>query len=164
MSSFNFDNLKATAFLRIFTFLKLPLIWWVQPSVMELGPDRTVIKIPLSRKTKNHLNVMYFGALAIGGELCVAFKAVEIIQRRKLKVDFLFKDFQAQFLKRAEGDVYFVCEQGQGVEELIDLCINTKQRETKLFHSYAIVPSKSMTEKVAEFQLHLSVKQKTKKS
>jgi hypothetical protein len=101
---------------------------------------------------------MYFGALCMGAELSIAFKAVEIIQRRKLKVDFVFKDFQAEFLKRPEGDVHFVCEEGLEVEKLIDKCLETKQRQNQSFLAFAIVPAKDPNEKVAQFKLQLSVK------
>jgi hypothetical protein len=158
MDLVQFENLKRTAFLRLFSFWKVPLLWWAHPSVVDFTPRRTVIKIPLTRKTKNHLNSMYFGALCMGAELSIAFKAVETIQRKKLKVDFVFKDFHAEFLKRPQGDVHFICEEGLEVEKLIDKCIDSKQRETQEFTAFAIVPDKSREEKVAKFKLRLSVK------
>lgn len=94
----------------------------------------------------------------MGAELSIAFKAVETIQRKKLKVDFVFKDFHAEFLKRPQGDVHFICEEGLEVEKLIDKCIDSKQRETQEFTAFAIVPDKSREEKVAKFKLRLSVK------
>lgn len=151
-------NLKLTAFIRFYTFLKIPLLWWVRPSIVEISDQKTVLKIPLTRRTKNHLHVMYFGALAMGAEATVAVKAIQAIQKSHRKVDFIFKDFQAQFLKRAEGDVHFICEEGLEVDALIKKAIESKVRESQTFHSFAIVPSKSQTEKIAEFSVTLSVK------
>lgn len=158
-----FTQLKQTAFIRIYTFLKIPLIWWIRPSVVEMGESRTVLKIPLFRRTKNHLNSMYFGALAIGAELVIAAKAVEAINQSGKRVDFVFKDFQGQFLKRAEGDVHFICDQGKEVTELIRKTIQSGEREELHLNSYAIVPKKDPNEKVGTFQLTLSVKYKPKK-
>ncbi len=96
----------------------------------------------------------------MGAEAAVAIKAIKAIQQSKQKVDFIFKDFQADFLKRAEGDVHFICDQGLSVEALVAKCLSSGQRETQTFESYALVPSKSETEKVAQFKISLSVKRR----
>jgi hypothetical protein len=155
-------KIKETLFLRSFTFAKLPLLWWISPSVLEISAENTVLKIPLTRRTKNHLNTMYFGALAMGGEAAVAVRTVFYARKRKVKISFVFKDFTANFLRRAEGDVYFISNEGRGVDELIDLAIQTGQRQEKKFSSYATVPSIDPAQKVAEFTVTLSVKPITK--
>ncbi len=157
------DRFKQTAFIRLYTFWNIPLIWWIRPSVIEMGKKRTELKIALNRRTKNHLNSMYFGALAIGAELVIAAKAVQTIQEQRKRVDFVFKDFKGDFLKRAEGDTHFICDQGEAVEALIKKTIQTGEREEAKFTSYAIVPSKDATEKIAQFELTLSVRYKPKK-
>ena len=157
-----FERIKSTALIRLYAFLKIPLLWWVNPSIIENNDQKTILKIPLSRKTQNHLKVMYFGALAMGAEAAVAIKAIQTIQKSGKKVDFIFKDFNANFLKRAEGDVYFTCEQGPQVQALVEKCIASGERETETFKSFATVPAISETEPVAEFQISLSVKMRRK--
>jgi hypothetical protein len=159
-----FTRFKNTLFVRLFAFLKIPLLWWVRPELIELGQNRVVLKIPLSRRSKNHLGAMYFGALAMGAEACVAIKAINAIRASGKKVDFIFKDFHADFLKRAEGDVHFICEQGQAVESLVAKCISSGNRETEKFESYAVVPANDPNLKVATFSVSLSVKSRTLKS
>lgn len=154
----------ATIFIRAFAFIKIPLLGAIKPKVVEMTPQRLAIKVPLNRRNKNHLGVMYFGALAMGGEAAVGIKAVDSIRTMKAPVDFLFKDFNARFLKRAEGDVVFVCEQGEEIEALVKKCIESKQRENATFRSFAIVPSISPTEHVAEFDVTLSVKARMRKA
>ena len=97
MDSFS-TRFKNTVLVRLFAFLKIPLLWWVRPHIIEISQSRVVLMIPLGRRSKNHLGVMYFGALAMGAEACVAIKAIRAIQESKMKVDFIFKDFQAYFL------------------------------------------------------------------
>lgn len=156
------NRLRNTTLLRLYTFMKIPLIWWIRPSVLEMGKKRTVIEVGLNRRTKNHLGSMYFGALAIGAELVVAAKAVHAIYESKQKVDFVFKDFKAQFLKRAEGPVHFICDCGDEVEALVAKTIANGERETQTFSGYAIVPSKDPSEKILVFDVTLSVKKKSK--
>jgi len=152
------EKVKATAQIRLYAFLYIPLLWWVRPTLVENSEKNTILKIPLCRRTKNHLGVMYFGALAMGAEAAVAIRAIKVIQTSRRKVDFIFKDFHADFLKRAEGDVFFTCEQGPRVQALVEKCIQSNQRETETFESYATVPSENPTEKVATFKVTLSVK------
>lgn len=157
------DQLKMTAFVRLFTFLKLPLLNWVRPSIIELNDEIAILKIPLGRRTKNHLGTMYFGALSMGGEGVVAATAVDEIRKSKKRIDFVFKEFHAEFLKRAEGDVHFICEEPTRVRELVLKAVESKERETEVFRSYAIVPAKSPSEIVAEFKVALSLKYRPSK-
>ena len=96
---FYYYYFKDNLFLSLYAWSKIPLIGFCAPRVLESSGSRTVLKIPLGFRTKNHLGAMYFGALAIGGELCVAMLAVKLIQESGLKIDFVFKDFKAEFLK-----------------------------------------------------------------
>ena len=115
----SFSQLKENLFLSLYAWTKIPLIGFCGPRVIEASSKRTVLKVPLNFRTKNHLGAMYFGALAIGSELCIAMLAVKQIQASGLKIDFLFKDYKAEFLKRAEGDVHFICEEAQVVIDQI---------------------------------------------
>lgn len=157
------QNLKSNLFLLLYAWSKIPLIGFCSPRVIEANDQRTVLKIPLGFRTKNHLGAMYFGALAIGSELCIAMLAVQKIQESGLKIDFLFKDYKAEFLKRAEGDVHFICEEAQMVVEQINEAKTSTERINRTMTAYAIVPSVSETERVATFQLTLSVKNRLKK-
>lgn len=157
------QNFKNNLFLSLYAWTKIPLIGFCSPRVIEANDQRTVLKIPLNWRTKNHLGAMYFGALAIGAELCIAMLAVKKIEESGERIDFLFKDFKAQFLKRAEGEVHFICEQAAVVVEQIHEAKSSEERINRTMTAYAIVPSVSATEKVAEFELTLSVKRRIKK-
>lgn len=159
-----FQDFKNNLFLSLYAWSKIPLIGFCSPRIIEATDQKTILKVPLGFRTKNHLGAMYFGAMAIGSELCIAMLAVKKIQQSGLKIDFLFKDYKADFLKRAEGDVYFICEQAQVVVDQINEAKNSAERINRTMTAYAIVPSISATEKVATFELTLSVKNRSKKS
>ena len=55
------DSVKDTALLRLFGLTKIPLLWFIRPSVQKMDDEMCVIKVHLNRRTKNHLNSMYFG-------------------------------------------------------------------------------------------------------
>ncbi|MGZ3772268.1 MAG: DUF4442 domain-containing protein [Bdellovibrio sp.] len=157
-------NLKLTAFINLYGLLKIPLLLFVNPRVVEYGDKRFVVKIPLSYRTKNHLNSMYFGALGIGAELSVAGAAVVVITESKQKIDFVFKDYSGQYLKRADGDVHFICDEVEAVKNLIEEAKTNPHRLERKFKGYAVVPKVSETEPVMTYELTLSVKNRSLKS
>ena len=156
-------SFKENLFLTLYAWTKIPLIGFVSPKVLEANNQRTVLKVSLNFRTKNHLGVMYFGALAVGSELSVAMLAVKLIEESGEKIDFLFKDYKANFLKRAEGDVHFICDEAQVVVDQINEAKTSEERINRTMKAYAIVPSVSQTERVAEFELTLSVKRRVNK-
>lgn len=158
----NLKNLKLTTFINMYGLLKIPLVLFVNPRVVESTDDKFVLKIPLCFRTKNHLGSMYFGALGIGAELSIAAAAVVAISESKKKIDFIFKDFTAQYLKRGDGDVHFICEEIATVKGLIHQAIESPERLEKKLKGYAVVPtSKNPTEPIMTFELTLSVKNRS---
>ncbi len=157
----NFELLKQTLRLQAFGWLRIPLIAFVTPSVVELSDQRIEVKIPLTRRSRNHLKSMYFGALAVGADCAVGLLAMRLIEERKdPKISLVFKDFQANFLKRPEGDVHFICEMGPQIRALVEQAATTGERCNLPLHAIATVPSISGSEPVATFVLTLSLKAK----
>lgn len=158
----SFENLKLTALINAYSAVKIPLLAMITPRVVELTDTRSVVRVRLDPRTRNHLNVMYFGALAMGAELSIALKCIDAIQKSGKRIDFIFKDFSADFLKRADGHVHFICEEAAGVNDLIQGACASSERLEKTFNGYAIVPSQG-DEPVAKYTLTLSVKNRSKK-
>ena len=61
----------------LFFFLKfkIPVLGFVSPKIIELTDTHVKVKIKLNWKNKNHLNSMYFGALAVGADVAAGFHA-----------------------------------------------------------------------------------------
>tara|TARA_B100001964_G_C13957985_1_gene476345 strand:+ start:50 stop:523 length:474 start_codon:yes stop_codon:yes gene_type:complete len=146
--------------IRLFGLTKVPMIWYCRPKVIEHTDEKIEIKIPLKRKTKNHLGSMYFGVLAVGADITGGFMAMDPIQESGRKIALIFKDFKADFLKRPEGDVHFICNDGLAIKELVDKVANSTERHNYKLNIEAVVPSIS-SEVVAKFELTLSLKDKT---
>lgn len=156
------NNFKYTLGLFVYTLFKIPLIAFCFPRVLEFSDKRTVLKIPLGFRTRNHLNSMYFGVINVGAELCIAMTAVQKIKESGHRIDFLFKDYKVNFLKRADGDVHFICDEVGVVVDQIKEAGASTERINRTMRAYAIVPSQHPTEKVAEFELTLSVRRRVK--
>ena len=143
----------------LFGLMRIPLIFFCRPKVVSISDTRLEVKIKLKRRTKNHLNSMYFGVLSVGADVTGGFLAMKLIRESQSRISLIFKDFQAEFLKRAEGDVHFICEDGLAIRDLVQLTEQTEARQNLQVHIIATVPSIS-NETVAKFILTLSLKKK----
>ena len=143
----------------LFGLSKVPLIFYCRPKVVNISESKLEIKIKLNRRTKNHLNSMYFGVLSVGADVTGGFLAMKLIQESKSKIALIFKDFHAEFLKRAEGDVHFVCEDGIAIQNLVNMAEETGERQNLPVNIIATVPEIS-EEPIAKFVLTLSIKKK----
>ena len=101
---------------------------------------------------------MYIGALAVGADLCSALLALNLINKSKIKIVPIFKDLHAEFMKRAEGDVHFVCNEGEKINQMINAVLKEKIRVNESIDVIAYVPSKLGETPVAKFSLTLSIK------
>lgn len=150
---------KATAVLNAFGLFKVPLLFSVRPRVVRLDEQGCWVKIPLRRFTKNHLGSMYFGALAIGADCVVGLLALHVVDEKRGRVVLAFKDFHAEFLKRPESDVLFVCDEGPAMAAFVDEVLASPERMNRAFPARAVLAS-NPDEVVARFTLTLSLKRK----
>lgn len=149
-------NLKATVLMQSFGLLKVPLLFATSPRVKTLDDTTCEVEIPFSKIVKNHLGSMYFGALAIGADTCVGMLAMDKIQKSGEKISLIFKNFNADFLKRAEGKTVFICHEGERIQQMIASCISSGDRISEPIQAIAQVNG----ETVATFTLTLSLKKK----
>jgi len=138
---------------------KIPLIGYIKPKLLELNDTSVKVKICLRRRTKNHLNSMYFGALAIGADVAGGIHAFYFAEKHQQKVSFAFKGMNCEFIKRAESDCVFVCNDGKKVEAAILLSIKTEERVNETTH---VAIFNEQNELVATFDMIVSVKCKGK--
>lgn len=145
-------------FLWWFGHFKVPLIGYVKPQLLSLTDNDIVIKLALRRRSKNHLNSMYFGALAIGADVAGGLHGLYHARQAQVKVSLAFKSFQAQFLRRPESDVYFTCASGEVVKNMIMQSKITGERVNQLIPIHAYINYPDKPEEVANFILELSLK------
>ena len=138
------------------------MIGFVGAKLVSYNDNETVIKIPLNRRTRNHLGSMYFGALATGADVTGAWIAFDYLAKTKAPVSIVFKDVSARFLKRADGDVFFTTTNGPEVVAAFNETIADGERKNIELKVTATVPSKYKTEPVAEFTMTLSMRHRAK--
>ena len=135
--------------------VKIPIIGFVRPKLISINKDEIVVSISFRRRTKNHLNSMYFGALAVGADVAagiLAYYHSELLQR---KISLAFKGMNAEFLKRAESDIRFSCSEGNKIEKMLQTCVSSGERQNESVTVFAL---NNLGEQVAIFEMILSLK------
>lgn len=145
-------------FLWYFSHFKVAMIGYLRPRLIKLDDQEIELCLPLGRRSRNHLNSMYFGALAVGADLAGGLHGFYHAELARCKVSLVFKSFQAQFLHRPESDVYFVCKDGHLVKEMIAQSKLSGERINKYIAVNAYTRYLTTPEEVAHFTLELSLK------
>ncbi len=153
------ERTRENLLLRWFGLTRIPLLFYVGASVTEVSAERIVVRIPLRRRTGNHLGSMYFGALCIGADCAAGALAMHLIRQQSRPIPLVFKDFHAEFLKRAEGDVEFCCCQGREIADLVAQAAATEERVERQVDVIATVPALGI-DPVARFKLTISLKRR----
>lgn len=153
-------NWQQTAKVRAWALRYVFLLYFVKPRILEVSADRCEVVIPLNWRTRNHLRSMYVGTLCIGADVAGGLISFFLATEQKAKILFVFKDLKADFLKRAEDDVHFSCEDGPVIQDLVKRTLETGERQEATVHVTARVPRKLGDEPVATFEMTLSLKRR----
>ncbi|MFZ8933781.1 MAG: DUF4442 domain-containing protein [Bacteriovoracaceae bacterium] len=153
-------NLRNNLMVTLFGILKIPMIFFVRPKVLELSDSRCRLLVPFSWRNKNHLGVLYIGAMTVAADVTGGLAAMKEIINSKRNVHLLFKDMKADYYKRAEGDTVFTCNQAAQIKDFVQDVIKSGERKNFPLEIVATVPSKLGDEPVAKFILTLSLKLK----
>ncbi len=137
---------------------KVPMMAYAGVEIAEVDAEHSVIKIPLQKETKNHLDSMYFGALAVGADAAGGMIALYHIMLSGQNISLVFKDFSAQFLRRPEADVCFSCYDGKAIKQAVEQALASGERVNLPLTIKATTPETSGDEVVATFTLTLSLK------
>jgi hypothetical protein len=153
---------KETLGVRLWALRNVFLLYFVKPSIVAVNDERCEIRIPLNWRTRRRdIGAMYLGTLCMGADVASGLVAFHLMRTRRLRVSFIFKDLRAEFLKRAEGDVHFACEDGANVVALVERAMASGEREETTVNVIARVPKKLGDEPVARFAMTLSMKRKS---
>jgi acyl-coenzyme A thioesterase PaaI-like protein len=136
---------------------KIPMVGFVRPKLLLVDDTTVKVRIRLRRKTRNHLQSMYFGALAVGADIAGGIHAFYFAELSGSKVSFAFKGMHAEFIHRAESDVIFVNNEGELVRNAI---LKSKSTGERVNESINVSAYNLKNEVVAKFQMIVSVKVK----
>jgi hypothetical protein len=152
---------RANRQLFLFGLFKIPLILFVRPKIAEMSDNHLLVRIKLTRRTQNHLKSVYLGALTIGADLASGFLAFHKTKKSEHKISLAFKGMTAEFLKRPMDDVYFLCENGKQIDQMVEKSAQSGERlnewsEVKVYTDYF-----NTKDLVAMYEMQVSIKVKS---
>ena len=136
-------------------FFKIPMIHYVRPKIIRCNDNEMLIRIPFRRRTKNHLNSMYFGALNIGADLAAGLFVYYHSERIGKKVGLSFKSAKGNFLKRPESHVDFSCVKGEYIREKMEEALHSNSRVN---FTLPVEAKNTIGEVVAFFDMEVSIR------
>ena len=152
-----FESMK----LRMITWWQIPVICYCRPQIIHLDDEYCKLRIPFNWRTRNHVQSMYIGVFTVGADLTGGLLTLRSIQKRKRKVVLIFKDFNANFFKRAEKDVIFICRDGVEIDHAVQQAVDKGERVNLPINITAMLSQDTESDPVANFRLTLSIKDQT---
>lgn len=149
---------KMRRMLWLMGIVKIPLIAYTKPRLIQLDDEQSLVRIKLRRRTKNHLKSMYFGALAVGADVAAGLHAYYFANQAGEKVSFAFKSVKGEFLMRATTDVLFISKDGDLVKHAFEKAKATGERVNQVVR---VEGRNTHDEIVATFDMEVSVKLKS---
>ena len=147
--------------LRMVTWWQISVICYCRPQIIHLDDEYCKLRIPLNWRTRNHVQSMYIGVFTVGADLTGGLLTLRSIQKRKQKVVLIFKDFNANFFKRAEKDVIFICRDGVEIDHAVQQAVDKGERINLPINITAMLSQDTEDDPVANFRLTLSMKDRT---
>lgn len=135
--------------------LKIPMLGRLNPHLVEINDETVQIRIRLRRRSKNHLQSMYFGALAVGADCAAGLHAFYYAEKYEKKISFVFKSMSAEFHKRVMTDAIFTFSDGKEIDAVIQKSIKTGERYQ---HPCKVIVRNTKNEIVATFTMESSIK------
>lgn len=119
---------------RVFTFIKLPSLWFWNVRVLECDEALCNTAIRYSWFTKNPFNSIYFSTLFGAAELSTGL----LVQRKaneKKNISMLVIRSEAEFTNKASGRIIFTCTEGNLVGEVFERLIHSGDQATLVLRS-----------------------------
>jgi len=136
----------------------IPMIDYSQLSIEHLDSKKCILKMPFIPQNKNHVGSMYFGSILIGTEVSASALAFYYLKQDGVNSTVVFKDVAGNFIKRAEADTYFICTDSKVISDAIKEAALTKKRVNKTVSVIGVTDPNNLDDKVSDFKITVSVK------
>ena len=141
----------------------LPMVRYVRPKLIELTQERAVIRIDVSRRSRNGYNSLFLGALASGGDCVAGLFPMKYMIETGHRINPIVKSVSSEYYKRVSTYAYFTCTQGKEWYELCNEVVASGERRDITVHVLVTAPAEFGDEPVARFSQIMSIKNLGKK-
>ncbi len=117
-----------------------------------------MVTVPYKWFSKNPFRSTYFACLSMAAEMSTGTLAMMHTFGRNPRVSMLVVHLEAEFLKKATGVTTFTCQDGEEIQQAIELAINSREATSLRAKS---IGTNEKGEVVARFYVTWSFKAKT---
>ena len=107
----------------LFKFTQLPAAWFMGLRMTSLEAKKCTISIKHGWRNKNPYQSMYFAAQCAAGELATGALAIVISKGFAENILMLVVSVEAEFTKKAVGNIAFTCTEGEAMLGVIQNAI-----------------------------------------
>lgn len=104
----------------------LPITRGMGLRVVELTDHKSVVRMPLKARTRNHVGGMYLGALLIACEVAMATRVFRTCRPDRFGV--LVTETHSRFFKQGKAPVLAVCEPSDELRARLEACLSLASR------------------------------------
>ena len=115
-----FHSFKKQITHRLFMLRKLPMGFISGLKIIELDEAKAAVAVRFKWINQNPFRSIYFAVLSMAAELSTGLICFGQIYKRQLQVSMLVVKCEAQFLKKATGNIVFTCLDGDKITKAID--------------------------------------------
>ena len=114
--------------MRFFLLWKLPAAWFMGIGVRSCDEQRCVVSQPYGWRSQNPFRSTYFAAQCAAAELSTGLLAMAALQG-EVPVSMLVVQIEATFLKKADQQLLFTCEDGSSMQDVVRQAIETGESQ-----------------------------------
>jgi hypothetical protein len=148
-------RLKAFFYIGIST---MPMMRYVRPKLIEYTTERVVVRIDVSRRSKNGFNSLFLGAFAAGGDCVAGAFPMKFMYDTGHRTIPLVKSASSEYYKRVSTYALFTCTQGKELYEVCNEVVASGERRDITVHVIVTAPAEFGDEPVARISQLMSIK------
>ncbi len=119
--------------MKLLQLSRVPGAFWFRLKMEEVNQDKCIVSLPLSWRTKNPFQSIYFVGLMAAAEYSTALLVYSRVMMAE-NVKYIVKDVGAEFVKKASSRTFFTCDDPASIDEAINQAIITgEQHSVKLY-------------------------------
>jgi len=151
------ESMRLKALFRIGTSV-MPMMRYVRPKLVEYTPERMVVRIDVSRRSKNGFNSLFLGAFAAGGDCVAGAFPMKFMYETGHRTIPLVKSASSEYYKRVSTYALFTCTQGKELYEVCNEVVASGERRDITVHVIVTAPAEFGDEPVARISQVMSIK------
>ena len=115
---------------RLFLLQKLPAAYFSGIRIKTVNADGCTVTVPYKWFTKNPFNSTYFACLSMAAEMSTGILAMGHLYKRSPKVSMLVVGIEGKFYKKATATIYFTCNDGGSIQQIIEKAIASNEGQS----------------------------------